>query len=212
MQVLQVHKTPRGVRKSGRWSRAPRLGTRGPGLAAAIAGIIGLAALTATLLATRTGTIQTVTIPAAASFVAALEEQLSTGESRVGQPVTLYTREPLRISEEFTLPAGIVIRGQVLRTTSESTGGPELAIGFTDLEIAGETYAVAAEPFRVGKAELTPSAKGGGSGKAGQEGAGETAGIITGDQIVLPAGQRIRIRLSESISVRFNGSRTTQGS
>ena len=170
-----------------------------------------MGALTATLLATRPGDQPTVTIPAGASFVATLEHQLSTADSKVGQEVTLRTPEPLRINEEFTLPAGIVIRGVVLQISSDS-GVAELAVGFTRLEIAGESEAIAAGPLRVGRPAPAGRAKKAAVG-SGAEGTGldDGAGVVTGDHIVLPVGRRIRIRLSEPVTVRFRGSRTTLG-
>ncbi|MGH7538098.1 MAG: hypothetical protein ACREMF_05655 [Gemmatimonadales bacterium] len=192
----------------------------------AIPAVLGIGIATA-VVSGRGRVKREATIPAGTTLVAALEHQVSTERNRSGDGIELHTVEPLRLSENVELPAGIVIRGSVIEAKGGGriAGTPELALRFTELEIDGETHAISTSAFRVkGKNDAGQSALqiGGGAvaggivgrvlgGKGGTlKGAVAGAAIGTGvavatkgDQLYLPAGQRLKVRLSGPVTVRY---------
>lgn len=195
------------------------------GRARIVVGVLALATvgvLAATVV--RGGGAVDATIPAGTRLVAALGRTISTERVEAGEPVTLRTTEPLDLGEGITIPAGIEVQGEVTHAKGGGrvAGAPELTIRFHRIEVQGATHQITAEPFRVrGKDDLGESAAliGGGTVVGGVVGAiagntvagaaagaviGTGAAVVTkGDQIVLPAGQKLRVRLSEPVTVRF---------
>lgn len=188
-------------------------------------GIAAVAALTATLVARPAG-LRTVTVPAGTRFVVALRQTVSTATAEPGQLISLTTREPIRLTEDLTLPAGLPMRGEVTHAEGGGriAGAPELTIRFTEMEVGGKTYRIVADPFRVrGRNDALQSVAeiGGGAVAGGVIGAiagsaakgavigglvGTGVAVATkGDQIVLPAGQRLRIRLAEPVTLEYTG-------
>ncbi len=172
------------------------------------------------------------TIPAGTRLVAALEHTVSTEYSDVGEAVELRTVEPLKLAEGDAIPEGVVIRGEVTHSKGGGriAGAPALTLRFIRLHIDGREYSIAADPFRVrGKDDLTESVAeiGGGAVVGGIVGAvagdvlkGAVVGAVLGTgvavatkggQIVLPAGQKLRIRLAEGVTVRYDPERTQSG-
>jgi hypothetical protein len=191
---------------------------------------VGIAAcaalgLAAAIVLGSAGANHRTTIPAGTTFVAALERGVSTARSRPGDPVDLRVVEPIRIEGEDDVPPGAVLRGEVVeaRSGGRLRGAPTLAIRFDRLEVEGEPYSISAEAFRVtGESDARRSATQIGAGAVaggvlgGLLGGGDDAvkglalgavigtGIAVateGDQIVLPAGQKIRIRLADAVTV-----------
>ena len=158
------------------------------------------------------------TIPAGTRLVAALEQTIST-ENAVGRSIKLKTESPLSIGKDAAIPAGIIIRGAVTHAEGGGriAGHPELTLRFTEFEIDGKSYDITADPWRVrGKSDLGESVAEIGGGTVigavvgGLKGAviggviGTGVAVATkGDQIVLPAGQELRIRLAEPVTVRY---------
>ncbi|MGH7561363.1 MAG: hypothetical protein ACRENB_10125 [Gemmatimonadales bacterium] len=188
-------------------------------------GVLGVAAV-GVLAATVVGGGGTVeaTIPAGTRLVAALDRTLSTERVEAGEPVVLRTTQPLELGEEGTIPAGVTVRGEVTHAKGGGriAGAPEITIRFHRIEVGGATHEITAEPFRVrGQDDLKQSVAmiGGGTVVGGVVGAiagntvagaaagavlGTGAAVVTkGDQIVLPAGQKLRVRLTEPVTVRF---------
>jgi hypothetical protein len=166
-----------------------------------------------------------VTVPAGTVLIAALDHTVSTKSSEVGTEVRLETVEATRLDGDAVLPAGTVISGEVTHSHGGGrvAGAPELTLRFTELEVDGETYRIEAQPFRVkGKSDALESAAeigggavvggvvggviGGGSGalKGAVVGGAIGTGVAIatdGDDLTLPAGQKLRIRLTEPVTV-----------
>ena len=167
------------------------------------------------------------TIPAGTTLVAALDRSVSTAHVRAGDPVVLQTVQPVRLPNGDAIPPGATIHGEVAhaRGGGRIAGAPELTLRFTALAIDGEIYALTSDPFRVrGHNDAGESAAtigggavaggvvgglvGGGSGalKGAVAGAAIGTGVAVatkGDQIVLPSGVKLRIRLSAPVTVQY---------
>ena len=167
------------------------------------------------------------TIPAGTTIVAALDRTISTEHNRVGDPVVLHTVQPVSLPDGDAIPPGATIHGEVTHAEGGGriAGAPELTMRFTALAIDGETYALSSEAFRVrGENDAGKSAAtiGGGAVAGGIVGGllgggddvlkGAVAGAVIGtgvavategDQIVLPSGVKLRIRLAEPVTVRY---------
>jgi hypothetical protein len=184
---------------------------------------LSVAAVGVVVAAVMTGTGKVeLTIPAGTRMIAALDQTVSTKSSDVGQRIELTTVDPIRLKDGHVVPEGVTIRGEVTHSKDGGriAGAPELTLRFTEMEVSGEEYAIRADPFRVrGKSDLGESAAeiGGGAVVGGVIGAltghpvrGAAVGAVLGtgvavatdgDDIVLPAGQRLRLRLAESVTV-----------
>jgi hypothetical protein len=191
-----------------------------------IAGVMSVATvglLAATVARSAGGTVRA-KIPAGTRLVGALDHTVSTARTSPGEPVHLRTVASLELADGTTLPAGIVIEGEVVRARGGGrvAGAPDLTIRFTTLSLQGQRQEIAADPLRVrGKDDLGESAAliGGGAviggvvgALAGNTTAGVAAGAVIGtgtavatkgDEIVLPAGQKLRVRLAEPVTVQF---------
>ena len=169
-----------------RYSRRFRSGRRWAGLAKILAvatGVAGAGVLAVMLVGSPDGG-RTATIPAGTELVGALEQTVSTGQATTGQAVFLNTTEPFHVNSHVTLPAGISIRGEVTHSKSggRRAGAPELTLQFDEIEWEGRSYLIEAEPFRV-------------DGKTDP---------LQRDRIVLSAGQKFRIRLSQPVVVQYS--------
>lgn len=195
------------------------------GLAFVLIGAVAAVAVAAMLM--KGGGKLEATIPAGTTIVAALEQTVSTERHSVGDPVSLEAVEPIRVDETTVIPAGAVIHGEVTHAEGGGriAGAPELTLRFTELELDGETFRIEAAPFRVrGKSDAAESAAqiaggvvaggivGGVVGGGDNVVKGAAAGAIIGtgvavatkgDHIVLPAGQKLRIRLSAPATVAY---------
>lgn len=166
------------------------------------------------------------TILAGTTFVGSLQSTIDTGENHVGDKVAVRTLEDVRVNEMTVVPAGATINGEVTHIDGAGriAGAAELTLRFTELVMPdGKSYAISATPFRLkGKSEGKSSALqiGGGAVAGGVLGGvlggkddiakGAAAGAIIGtgvavatkgDQIVLPAGQKMQVTLDAPVTI-----------
>jgi hypothetical protein len=188
--------------------------------------IVATAGVVAAAVVSRSG-LRTGTIPAGTRIVAALQSTVSTEKSSVGDRVKLVTKSPIELAEGGSLPEGAVIQGEVTHSEGGGriAGAPELTLRFTQLQAEGRAYNIIAEPFRVrGKSDAAESAAeiGGGAVVGGVVGAiahktveGVVIGAVLGtgvavatkgNQIVLPAGQRLRVTVVQPVTVSYKRS------
>jgi outer membrane lipoprotein SlyB len=195
-------------------------------LRVAIFALVGVGLASAVVLGRGRGR-RTATIPAGTSLVAALDREVSTEQNRPGDQVELRTVSPIPLGHGEALPAGVTIHATVTEAKGGGriAGAPQLGLRFTDLEVDGARHAISAEPFHVsGKNDAGKSAAqiGGGAvagailgrivgGKGGTAkgavvGAAAGTGVAVatpGGHLVLPAGQRLRVRLDGPVTVAY---------
>jgi hypothetical protein len=128
----------------------------------------------------------TATIPAGTTFVAALQQDLTTLVAHTGDEFEVRTVQSVRLRDGVEIPAGSVISGEVIDARDGTTSAgqpPELAIRFTELVIAGDDQEteIKTEQFRFGTLALGAPAR----------------------HIVVPAGRRLTIRLSKPVTVEY---------
>ena len=166
------------------------------------------------------------TLAAGTHFVAALQNTIDTGKNKVGDKVTLRTQEDVLVNEIAVVPAGATINGEVTHVdpAGRVAGGAELTLRFVELVMPdGKSYSISAVPLRLqGKGDAKESALqvGGGAvaggiiggilggkddiGKGAAAGAAVGAGVAVatkGDQIVLPAGQKLKVSLDGPVTI-----------
>jgi hypothetical protein len=126
---------------------------------------------------------RTATIPAGTTFVAVLENQISTARSHPGDEIELRTVEPVRLRGGVEIPAGLVIHGIVTDTKrgGRLTGVPEIGMRFVELEVDGDEQAIQTDQYRFGT----------------------LVRVARSDHLVLPFGQRLNIRLSRPVTIEY---------
>lgn len=193
-----------------------------------LAAVGGVAVVAAVALGRSRG-IHVATIPAGTTLVATLDEAVSTEHARPGDVVRLHTIAPIRLDGgRTTIPSGVVVQA----TVTESKGGgriagaPVLALRFTDVVVDGGRRSIDAEPYRLqGRNDLGKSAAQigagtvagallgrvvggkGGTAKGAVVGAAAGTGVAVatpGGQVVLPAGQTVRIHLDGPVTVAYH--------
>lgn len=118
---------------------------------------------------------RTATIPAGATLVAVLADPLSTARSLPGDEIELRTVEPLHVRGADDIPAGILIHGTVLKA-------PTISVRFNEMEIDGDEHAIATEEYRFGT----------------------LVERVASSQLLLPAGERMSIRLTRPVTVEYH--------
>ncbi len=169
---------------------------------------------------------KTETLTAGTEFVGSLQNTIDTGKNKVGENISIRTLEPVRVNAMDVVPAGATINGEIthIDPAGRIAGGAELTLRFTELVLPdGKSYAISCDPFRLtGKGEAKSSALQIGGGAAagaivggilgGKDdiGKGAAAGAIVGtgvaiatkgDQIVLPAGQKMKVALNAPVTI-----------
>ena len=187
---------------------------------------LAIAAATAVVLA-GTRMRKEVTLPAGTELVAGLEQEVSTQRSRAGDRLALHTVEPIPVADGKEIPAGALVQGTIdeAKSGGRLAGAPELTLAFTELEIDGARFGISAEPFHVeGRNDALKSAAEIGAGAVaggivgrvlGGKGATLPTAVLgavigsgvalqsQGDELVLPAGQPLRIRLQTPVTVSY---------
>lgn len=170
--------------------------------------------------------VQPVTLAAGTAVEARLESAVATDKNRVGDPVVLRTTESVVTNGRTAVPAGSVVHGTVthVRAAGRVKGAAELTVRFTELELPnGQRFAITCEPYR-------QAAKGDGKESAAEIGGGAAVGGVLGgvlggkddvlkgaaigaavgtgvavatkgEQIVLPAGRTLRVRLASPVTL-----------
>ena len=140
--------------------------------------VIGMAV---TVLLVRKPWERAATIPAGTTLVAALEEDVSKEDSRVGDEIELRTIGSIQLANGAEVPEGSELTGQVMKVYGGKRTGPsEVGMQFTDLEIAGKEYTISTEQYHYATLEVPAQ---------------------SGEQVVFPAGQQLIIRLSRPVDV-----------
>lgn len=167
----------------------------------------------------RTGEKRSATLPGGTEIVASLDGSISTERNSIGDAVELHTVQPIQLPGDASIAEGATLHGAVMQVKGGGriNGAPELTLAFTALEIDGHTYPIETDAFHVkGKSDATESALEIGGGAVagglirGVKGAVVGAAIGTGvavatkgDQLTLNAGQRMRIRLAQPVTVQY---------
>ncbi len=169
---------------------------------------------------------QQVTLGAGTDFTAALQTTVATDKNNVGDRISLRTVAPVGVSGQTIVPAGSTINAEVthVEAAGRVKGGAELTLRFVELVTPdGRSYPISCEPFRVvGEGDGRESAKeiGGGAvggaivggilgGKDGALKGAAVGGVLgtgvavatKGDQIVLPAGQQMKVSLATPVAI-----------
>lgn len=124
------------------------------------------------------------TIPAGTTLVAALENDVSKKDSRVGNEIELRTVGSIQLRKGALVPEGSELTGQVMQVSGggRSTDSGEVRMQFTEIEIAGEEYKISTDQYSYGTLEVPAQ---------------------SGDQVVFSAGQQLTIRLSRPVAIRY---------
>lgn len=142
--------------------------------------VIGMAV---TVLLVRKPWERVATIPAGTTLVAALEEDVSQEDSRVGDEIELRTIGSIQMANGAEVPEGSELTGLVMKVYGgKSTGPSEVGMQFTDLEIAGKEYTISTEQYHYATLEVPAQ---------------------SGEQVVFSAGQQLTIRLSRPVAVVY---------
>jgi len=130
--------------------------------------------------------------------------KLDTRKSKVGDPVTARTLNPLKLNDGTILPRGTVITGKVTQVSSSSGSGSTLAIIFTQLvttkgatpmPVHGLLAAIAPAPNLSDAGASTSDLPMGSGGDPGGRLAAMTGTSISGENAMLPpiaAGSAVR--------------------
>lgn len=188
-----------------------------------VTGVASMGLIVAAAVAVGPRTVQ-VTIPQGTVLVAGLTKSLSTEDAQVGQSVVLRAKDPVKLEDGTVLRGDLEIRGDVIHVKGGGrvAGAPELTLGFYTLKVGSTDYPIMTDVWSVrGHNDAAESAAeiGGGAVVGGVVGAlaghtvpgiavgaalGTGVAVVTkGDQVVLPAGQRLRVRLAVPVTVRY---------
>jgi len=166
------------------------------------------------------------TMAAGTTVVATLQSTVSTGSSRVGDQVALRTVEAVVEQGVVVVPAGSTIQGAVThcKPAGRIKGGAELTLRFNQLVMPdGKSYPIACLPFRArgqGAGKESAVEIGGGAAAGALLGgvlggkkdilSGAAIGAVAGTgvaaatrghDVVLPAGQKLRVTLTSPVQV-----------
>jgi len=177
--------------------------------------------VTPTVAEPKPQTPSTVTVAAGTAISATLQNTVTTDKAHVGDPVELVTAEAVSVNGSVVVPVGSTVRGTVtqVKAAGRVKGGAEITIRFTEIVLpSGKTIPVTCESLRVaqkGDGKETAAEIGGASALGGVLGGvfggkndvlkgaaigaavGTGVAVVTkGEQITLPAGKSVKVRLA----------------
>jgi hypothetical protein len=136
------------------------------------------------------------------AVLAALTSKLDTKKSKVGDPVTVKTLNPLTLTDGTVLPVGTKITGKVTQAQSKSSGSATLGLEFDQVEkkgaastpVHGEIAAIAPAPNLSDSAGSTNDLPMGAGGNKAQTASMTGTGINgnTGPQPNIQPGSSIK--------------------
>lgn len=146
--------------------------------------VLAVAGLVAALVPDSDPDERQATIPAGTTLVAVLSDPLSTARSQPGDEVELRTIEPVHVRGAEDIPPGILISGTVVRAVggSRPDDPPAIGVRFSEIELDGDEHPIVTEEYRFGT--LVQRA--------------------TSRHLLLPAGERMRIRLTRPVTVEYH--------
>jgi hypothetical protein len=170
---------------------------------------------------------ETVVIPDGASVIATLDALITTERNRTGDTFTITTVDPIMVGDKTAVPAGTRING-VLRDVAASgrtSGRARLTLAYLGMvDNEGKTHTISARTLSLEADSHTHTdveriaaggvlgaivggIAGGTKGAAIGAGAGAGAGAVVmlatqGDEVVLPAGQRLIVHMTSPTSIQ----------
>lgn len=176
--------------------------------------------------APKQSSVQQVTVSAGTSVPTQVVVAVSTDKNQVGDPVQLQVTEAVSVGGTVVIPVGSTVHGTVTacKSAGRVKGASELTIRFTEVElVSGKRYPVTCESFHAvqkgdGKesaAEIGGAAAVGGvlggvlggkndvlKGTAIGAAVGTGVAVVTkGDQITLPVGRTVNVKLTSPLVV-----------
>lgn len=167
-----------------------------------------------------------IVLPVGTVVPTTLETTLETDKNSVGDAVTARTSEPVVAEGATVIPANSIVYGRVthVRSAGRMKGAAELTVRFTELQLPnGERVAITCDPLRrfqkgsgretateIGAGAVVGGALGGLLGGKDDVLAGAAAGAAAGTgiaaatkghQIVLPAGESVKITLAAPLTL-----------
>ena len=109
---------------------------------------------------------ETMVLPAGTQLAVTLDQSVTTGIHHVGDPLDTTVKEPVVVSGRRVIPAGVTVRGAIVRAVSgDQPEGPAMTIAFTQLiNRHGNVQEIETMPFEIegtlaGPAPLTTPGK-----------------------------------------------------
>lgn len=164
---------------------------------------------------------QPAVMAAGTTLAVVLQNTVDSGKAQIGERVTLHTTVPIQVTEDVVVPAGSLVHGTVthVKAAGRMKGGAELTLRFNEIALLnGKSHEIECAPVRLvskGDGKETAAEIGGGAAAGGlfagvvggkddilkgvAVGAAVGTGVAVatkGQQIVLPAGKSLDIRLT----------------
>lgn len=164
-------------------------------------------------------------VPAGQTIDGILQQELQTGETYPEQGIQLDVSRPVYVGRTVAIPSGSRIIGRVIESqrSGRVEGRARLSLAFEQLEIGSRNYRISAMPFTIeapstggkdaikvgvgaaigaGIGAALGGKKGAARGAAAGGAAGAGAAMATrGEEVRLPPGQRMQVRLVEPIRI-----------
>jgi len=160
------------------------------------------------------------------ALVLRLESSVSTATAHAGDVVTAAVAEPVRQGDRVVVPDGAEVRGKVVTAvrSGKVKGRARLVVEFDRLTVEGRGHEISASPIDItadsskkkdaaivggaaGAGAIIGAIADGGKGAAigGLIGGAAGGGAVLatrGKEVVLPAGTRVEVRLSQGVRIQ----------